>query len=189
MVKAGMFKRTGSGGWSYAIGLEMRLPKASSTRAVLHIAPSVDQVDTRFLQSLLGYNARRAALSIIGIFLDRMQPYDLRPVDFSVLSVIAHNPGVTSRQLCCSLGILPPNFVALLANLEKRGLVQRSAHLTDKRAVSLLLSATGRALMDKAELTVTLLERDASQKLSPTELKTLNRLLQKVYQNGASAKK
>ena len=165
------------------------MPKASTKQPVLHIAPSVNQVDTRYLQSLLGYNARRAALAIIGVFLERMQPYDLRPVDFSVLSVIAHNPGVTSRQLCSSLGILPPNFVALLANLEKRGLVQRNAHPSDKRAVSLLLSATGRALMEKAERTATLLEQDASQQLSATELKTLNRLLQKIYQNGAEAAK
>ena len=165
------------------------MPKASTKQPVLLTAPCVDQVDTRYLQGLLGYNARRAALAIIGVFLERMQPYDLRPVDFSVLSVIAHNPGVTSRQLCSSLGILPPNFVALLANLEKRGLVQRNAHPSDKRAVSLLLSATGRALMEKAERTATLLEQDASQKLSATELKTLNRLLQKVYQNGAEAAK
>ena len=165
------------------------MPKASTKQPVLHIAPSVNQVDTRYLQSLLGYNARRAALAIIGVFLERMQPYDLRPVDFSVLSVIAHNPGVTSRQLCSSLGILPPNFVALLVRLEKRGLVQRNVHPSDKRAVSLLLSAAGRALMEKAERTATLLEQDASQQLSTTELKTLNRLLQKVYQNGAEAAK
>ena len=165
------------------------MPKEKNAASATSAAQAVDHVDTRYLQSLLGYNARRAALSIIGVFLERMEPYGLRPVDFSVLSVIGHNPGVTSRQLCASLGILPPNFVALLTNLEKRGLVQRSAHASDKRAVSLLLSATGRNLMEKAERTATMLEQDASQKLSPTELKTLNRLLQKVYQNGVGAVK
>ena len=44
-------------------------------------------IDTSFLESLLGYNARRAALTIIGeAFLERMSVYGLRPVDFSVLS-------------------------------------------------------------------------------------------------------
>ena len=47
--------------------------------------PHVDKVNTRYLETLLGYNARRAALAIIGVFLERMAVYDLRPVDFSVL--------------------------------------------------------------------------------------------------------
>ena len=60
---------------------------------------AVDQVNTSFLETLLGYNARRAALTIIEVFLERMTKFGLRPVDFSVMSVIEHNPGVTSRQL------------------------------------------------------------------------------------------
>ena len=68
--------------------------------------PVVDEVDTRFLETLLGYNARRAALAVIGVFLERMQPFQLKPVDFSVLSVVAHNPGLRCRQGCSAVGIL-----------------------------------------------------------------------------------
>jgi DNA-binding MarR family transcriptional regulator len=145
------------------------------------VPPVVDVVDTHYLQTLLGYNARRAALSIIEVFLQRMAPYQLRPVDFSVLSVIAHNPGVTSRQLCTTLGILPPNFVGLLSNLEKRALVQRTQHPSDKRAVSLLLTPEGKKLMQKAEQTAQSLELDASSRLTIEERKTLILLLQKIY--------
>ena len=82
-----------------------------ATKKSIPDTTAVDAVDTRFLQSLLGYHARRAALSIIGVFLERLAVYGLKPVDFSVMSVIHHNPGVTSRQLCASLNILPPNLV------------------------------------------------------------------------------
>jgi DNA-binding MarR family transcriptional regulator len=143
--------------------------------------PSVDVVDTRYLETLLGYNARRAALAIIEVFLQRMAVYGLRPVDFSVLSVIAHNPGVTSRQLCNTLGILPPNFVAMLANLEKRELVERQPHPSDKRAIALKLTKSGEKLMRDAERTAQALELDASAQLSAAERKTLMRLLQKIY--------
>ena len=143
--------------------------------------PAVDVVDTSYLQTLMGYNARRAALCIIEIFLQRMAVYALRPVDFSVLSVIAHNPGVTSRQLCATLGILPPNFVAMLANLEKRELVERLPHPSDKRSVALQLTPNGEKLMREAERTAELLELDASARLSHAERKTLMRLLQKIY--------
>jgi DNA-binding MarR family transcriptional regulator len=152
-----------------------------TTKAPPTLLPAVDVVDTSYLQTLLGYNARRAALTIIEVFLQRMAVYALRPVDFSVLSVIAHNPGVTSRQLCSTLGILPPNFVAMLANLEKRELVERKPHPSDKRAVALQLTKAGEKLMRDAERTAQSLELDASTRLTSAERKTLMRLLQKIY--------
>jgi len=86
---------------------------------------AVDKVDTSYLETLIGYNARRAALAVISQFLERMAVYDLKPVDFSVMSVVVHNPGVTSRQLCAALNILPPNLVGLVQSLESRGLLVR----------------------------------------------------------------
>ncbi len=144
--------------------------------------PFVDQVDTSYLESLLGYNARRAALAVIEVFIERMAPYDLRPVDFSVLSLILHNPGITSRQLCASLGILPPNLVGLVNTLEKRELIARKPHPRDGRAMGLHLSAAGQKLMQAAERTAAELEAQAASRLTATEQRTLLRLLKKVYE-------
>ena len=139
-------------------------------------------LDTSYLETLLGYNARRAALSVIAVFLRRMAPFGLRPVDFSVLTLIAHNPGVTSRQLCAELDILPPNLVGMIKNLDKRGLIERKPHPSDRRAQGLHLSAEGKQLQKQAQLTATRLEHDVSDSLTPAELDTLNALLRKVYQ-------
>jgi DNA-binding MarR family transcriptional regulator len=137
--------------------------------------------DTRYLETLIGYNARRAALSIIEVFLQRMSVYDLRPVDFSVLSLITHNPGISSRQLCSALNILPPNLVGMINTLEKRALILRKPHPSDGRVVGLHLTDVGNTLMKDAEHTAQELEIDAASKLSTTERKTLMRLLQKIY--------
>lgn len=142
---------------------------------------SVDKVDSSYLESLVGYNARRAALAIIGLFLERMAVYDLRPVDFSILSLVTHNPGITSRQLCTTLAILPPNLVAMVGTLDKRGLIKRSPHRSDGRAMSLYLTPSGEQLMREAEQTAARLERDATARLSTAECNTLMRLLQKIY--------
>lgn len=144
-------------------------------------APSVDQVDTQYLESLVGYNARRAALVIIELFLQRMAVYDLRPVDFSVVSLITHNPGITSRQLCSTLGLLPPNLVAMVNTLEKRELITRRPHPSDGRATGLHPTSAGEALMRNAEKTALDLEGEATARLTPAEHKTLIRLLKKVY--------
>jgi len=144
-------------------------------------AEAPDKVDTSFLETLLGYNARRTALAVISVFLQRMAPYGLRPVDFSVVSVIAHNPGVTSRQICAALDILPPNLVGMIKALEKRGLVERRPHPTDRRAQGLHLTTAGQRLQSEAEATASQLESDVARRLSPAELQTLIRLLRKVY--------
>ena len=143
--------------------------------------PSVEIVDTSYLEGLVGYNARRAALAVIEVFLERMAIYDLRPVDFSVLSLIAHNPGITSRQLCTTLGILPPNLVGMVGSLEKRELIVRQPHPRDGRALGLHLTASGQKLMRDAERTAAELEAEVAGRLTPGEQRTLMRLLKKVY--------
>ncbi len=138
-------------------------------------------LNTSYLETLLGYNARRTALAVISVFLERMAPLGLRPVDFSVLTLIAHNPGVTSRQLCVALDILPPNLVGMIKSLDQRGLIERRAHPTDRRAQGLHLSAQGKRVQKQAQTTATRLEIDVASALSAEELDTLNHLLRKVY--------
>ena len=144
-------------------------------------ALALDTVDSSYLQTLMGYNARRAALSIIELFLERLAPYGLKPVDFSVMSTIGHNPGVTSRQLCATLNLLPPNLVGLIQSLESRGLIERKPHPHDGRAVGLHATPKGQALMAQAERTATELEIEKTAKLTPAQRKTLLALLQKIY--------
>jgi DNA-binding MarR family transcriptional regulator len=143
----------------------------------------VETVDTSYLETLVGYNARRTSLKAIGMFLERMTPLGLKPVDFSVLSLITHNPGITSRQLCASLAILPPNLVGMINTLEKRDLVERRPHPHDGRAQGIYLTEHGQAVMQDAEVIASALELEVVSSLTPAERSTLMRLLKKVYQS------
>jgi DNA-binding MarR family transcriptional regulator len=143
--------------------------------------PAEPAVDTRYLETLMGYNARRAALKAIGLFSQRLVDFNLTPVDFSVLSLIGHNPGITSRQLCSALNILPPNLVGKISAMEQRRMIDRRPHPQDGRAVGLHLSAEGEKFMAQAEQAASQLEDDVTSGLSAAEKKTLLRLLQKVY--------
>ena len=157
----------------------------SSKRAAKTIAPprsTSERLDTHMLEALVGYNARRASLAIGAVFLERMAAYGLKQPEFSVLSLLAHNPGATSRQLCATLDILPPNFVSLIATMDRRGLVERRPHPRDGRAVGLHLTRAGEKLVQEAELAVVDLEADASARLTTRERDTLIRLLRKLYQ-------
>jgi DNA-binding MarR family transcriptional regulator len=140
-----------------------------------------DKIDTRYLETLLGYNTRRASLTIISRFIERMAEFDLRPVDFSALSLIGHNPGITARELCNALNILPPNMVGFLKTFEKRSLIDRTPHPTDGRAMGLTLTKVGQQLMQKAEIAAIESDASAAHQLSAAEQKTLMRLLKKIY--------
>ena len=159
------------------------MPRLRSSKPRSATAPNTDTegIDVSILRTQVGYNARRAALHIIGVFMERMAAYELKVVEFSVLSLLAHNPGLTSRHVCATLSIMPPNLVGLVAALEKRGLLERRPHPSDGRAMGLYLTQNGEALTAEAEQAVAQLEVDATAKLTTSERKTLIRLLQKVY--------
>jgi DNA-binding MarR family transcriptional regulator len=140
-----------------------------------------EELHTAHLEALLGYNTRRAALHIIGAFMQNMAEFDLRPAEFSVLSLIRHNPGITSRQLCAALNILPPNLVVILKQFEKRGLIARKPHPTDGRAIGLSLTDKGDTLVAAAEEVSASSDLSSTQSLTAAERKTLTRLLQKIY--------
>lgn len=159
----------------------MAIPHKKSPSAVLHPVPRSDRLDTRVLETFVGYNARRAWLVVSQVFAERMAVYGLKQVDFSVLSLLAHNPGATSRQLCSTLDILPPNLVSLIAAMDARGLIERRPHPHDGRAIGLYLTPAGEQLVREAEQTVMQLEADTSARLTARERETLIRLLQKVY--------
>jgi DNA-binding MarR family transcriptional regulator len=161
--------------------LQKTTPRSKTPPAATTNIGAIERVNSRFLQSLLGYNARRATLTLIGGFMERMAAFNLRPVDFSILSLIRHNPGITSRQLCHELNVLPPNMVGSLKAFEKQDLIARSSHPTDGRAVGLTLTDKGQELMQAAEIAAVKSDASAAHQLNATEMKQLIRLLQKIY--------
>ncbi|MBI2769797.1 MAG: winged helix-turn-helix transcriptional regulator [Burkholderiales bacterium] len=128
----------------------------------------------------MGYNARRVWLAVLGRFGERMGVRGLKPAEFSVLLLVSHNPGITSRQLCASLDILPPNLVRMVHMLQERGLVERRAHPRDGRAVGLHAPPAGLALTREAVRVARQVEADVTGSLTQAERATLSRLLRKV---------
>ena len=70
------------------------------------------------LSELLGYSLKRAQLKIFEDFLRCVAPLQLTPAQFSVLLLLDRNPGRNQTEIASTLGILRPNFVAMLDGLE-----------------------------------------------------------------------
>lgn len=138
-------------------------------------------VRTDFLHDLLGYNARRTSLQLVACFVRDLADLQLKPVGFSVLCLVGHNPGITSRQLCQTLDIQAPNLVGLVSALTERGCLERLPHPTDGRAWGLHLTPAGASLLAQAKTRILASEQQACAGLSPAEQATLKQLLQKIY--------
>src|SRR3974390_3038237 len=78
-------------------------------------------LDLGELSDLLGYALKRAQLRLYEDFLKCVAPLQLTPAQFSVLLLLENNPGRHQTEVAGALGILRPNFVAMLDGLESRG--------------------------------------------------------------------
>jgi DNA-binding MarR family transcriptional regulator len=138
-------------------------------------------LDSALIEGFVGYAARRASLTLIDSFARHMAEHELRPVAFTLLSLVGSNPGITSSQLCALLGIHSSNLVGLVKQLQDRELTVRQSHPRDGRAMGLHLTAAGRALLDKALVSAAQADLQATARLSEAERQQLLRLLHKVY--------
>jgi len=148
----------------------MRLPKPSSSsimtdappkrpRAPRRKAPSAPAstpapetdgaVDLGLIGESMGFLLKRAQMAVFHDFIRTFAAADIRPAQFSVLSVIERNPGLKQSQVSTALSIKRTNFVPLLDGLEARGLVKRKPAATDRRSHALHLTAKGVTLMEQ----------------------------------------
>lgn len=142
---------------------------------------SMQDVDSSFLESLVGYNARRASLAMLAAFASATEGHELKVVEFSMLSLIAGNPGITNSYLCTALSVLPPNTVGLINGLVRQGLVTKQPHPQDRRAFGLFATPAGHALASTLQKRLLEAERAHLAQLSAKEQRQLIALLQKIY--------
>jgi DNA-binding MarR family transcriptional regulator len=137
-------------------------------------APSVDLAD---LNVHLGYLLRRAQLWVFQHFHDTLAPLDIRTAQYSVLTVINANPGLSQMALAHALGIERARLVHVLDSLERRHLLERVPSMSDRRRHAMHLTAEGRAFLRKAKDLVDAHERHVVRKFSAARHQQLLTLL------------
>jgi DNA-binding MarR family transcriptional regulator len=93
-----------------------------------------------FLLAQLGaHGARR--------FGERVAKIGLTPADAGLLRKVASDPGVSQQALAEHLGIMPSRMVALVDELEAKGILERRRSTEDRRNYALHLTDRGRDLI------------------------------------------
>ena len=164
----------------------MAAPKMSTAEQPKRPPPLPSEPDTAPLQlgelaGLLGYTLKRAQLRVFEDFLRCMAPLQLTPAQFSVLLLLDNNPGRNQTEIANTLGILRPNFVAMLDALESRGLLTRMRSPSDRRSHVLALTDKGRVTLGRAKkLVATKHEARLVELLGPGDHAALLGMLAKI---------
>jgi DNA-binding MarR family transcriptional regulator len=145
--------------------------------------PPVETAETAALQmgelsELLGYSLKRAQLKIFEDFVRCVAPLQLTPAQFSVLLLLDKNPGRNQTEIANTLGILRPNFVAMLDSLEARDLCARIRSTSDRRSHIIVLTEQGRAALARAKkLVAAKHEARINELLGPAKRAALHEML------------
>lgn len=139
-------------------------------------APMGDESD---IESLLGYNLKRAYMIVRDDFRKQVEQSVLTPRAFSVLTLIVESSGLTQSEVARQLGIERSGLVAIVDDLESRGLAERRPVPGDRRVQALVATAAGHALHAQILASVHTHERALLAPLEPAEQVQLLTLLRK----------
>ena len=77
-------------------------------------------------------------------FAERLTPLDFTPAHAGILRILGRRGPLTQQALAGILGMFPSRLVALVDQLESRGLIERRDHPDDRRSYELHLTEKGR---------------------------------------------
>ena len=143
--------------------------------------PTGSRLEDVGLRGLVGYNIRRADVRMNAHFLRAMVEYGIRPADFSALTLIAANTGITPGDIGEALSIKRSNMVGLVDRLEHRGLVERAVSEWDRRSQVLTLTRKGAVLTTELQTTIAEMDRHVTDCWTAAEREQVIRLLQRLY--------
>lgn len=106
--------------------------------------------------------------------------YGLPRPEYVVLYSLGLRDGVTARDISLSYGF-PKNSLSRAINaLERKGLIARSRHPTDRRSFLIALTTAGRRLFEETLPRFVALQEEMLKVLEPKERETLSVLLAKI---------
>ncbi|MDP9882887.1 DNA-binding MarR family transcriptional regulator [Sinomonas atrocyanea] len=106
--------------------------------------------------------------------------FGLRERSYSVLRLACSGLEPTQRELADFLSLDPSQIVALIDELEGRGLVAREQGRTDRRQKIVLATRAGERLHAQAEAALKACESEQFAALSSAEVNSLRALLQRT---------
>lgn len=138
-------------------------------------------IDTGILPELLGFNLRRAQISLWRDFTYTVGSGEVRPGVFSLMVLADLNPGIAQVDLSAQLNIDKASIVGLVDRLEDKGWVQRRRSTVDRRRQGVHLTDEGRRWLKQLRKDMLEHEKRFTRLFTPTELRQLIGFLRRIH--------
>jgi DNA-binding MarR family transcriptional regulator len=142
-------------------------------QAPRHDAERLRRPGVAYLLSVVGTASSRR-------WQERMQAMGLDPREVVVLRMVAADPGRSQRSLGPALQVRTSHLVAVIDALETRGLLERRANPSDRRANALHLTPHGHAALAEVMQVSVEHENELTEGLSSTERTALESVLARM---------
>lgn len=132
------------------------------------------------LNELIGYQLRRAQLKLFHSFSNTLGEDNITPGQLALLIKIKNNAGISQTALAKANGIERSTLGEIIDRFEKRELVERRKHPSDRRVYALHLTEQGEIFLGDLMPAVLQHEADITRGWSTEERSTLLQLLVKL---------
>ena len=116
-------------------------------------------------------------------FAQRLAKLELIPAHAGVFRILAATPAITQQALATALGTLPSRLVAIVDELETKGLLERRPHESDRRSYALHLTEKGNSTLQAIGRIAREHQQSLLAVLSEEEQNRLSVLLQRVAEH------
>jgi DNA-binding MarR family transcriptional regulator len=98
-----------------------------------------------------GFLIRRLHQIHLALFAEECSRFNVTPVQFSLLSVVAGKPGLDQSALALEVGVDRATTANVLARLETNGLIRRARSAADSRVKLVHLTQAGRRMLARMD--------------------------------------
>ena len=116
---------------------------------------------------VVSFAIRHVWLGMRAVIEDELTEFGLTVPQFATLMMLDGTPGLTVAEVARACGTTRQSANEMVAGLESRGLVERAAHPTDRRAHQLHATEAGLEMYAKARPAVRRREEELEAGLSP----------------------
>jgi len=131
-----------------------------------------------------GFLIRRLNQIHNALFAEECGDLDATPVQFHVLQVIGEQPGLEQSKVAEEVGVDRATLAAVVARLERAGIVRRATAKHDRRLKLLNLTPRGRARLAKLTAPVHRAQERTLEPLSPEDQRRFAVLLERLVTDG-----
>lgn len=134
-----------------------------------------------------GFLIRRLHQIHVAMFLEECNDFNVTPVQFGVLTVLNDHETLDQVTIANLIGIDRNTAADVIRRLEGRGLIERPASLTDKRAKLAQITEQGKDFVASVQPAMITAQRRFTNPLSREENEQLSNLLRKLINENNDA--